>query len=306
MLLSQLEETTSHRLRWNNAPTAQQFTEPQDRMLNTPDTSLITSLGTLRPLWPTMLSGLWPLPSQKQLPSSINMIYVHYQLSSVIGALSPSAVLGYKGILLILGIFLAYCDHVARGLLNSASVVDELGGLTFSAVMCSGLKVTNWAPVTRYDAVWVMAFAFPNAAAKVCMEKQKSHKGILLIFGIFLPYETMRVRLKQFNDSRFVGMSIYNVVRLCVITASISLIFGNQENLTFDFVCLAIVLCSILSMGLFIVPEMKEILQHLRRDSQMVKSLTASLVNREEGARHQQRNLNDNEQFKKQMAEMED
>ncbi|KAK3720464.1 hypothetical protein RRG08_058354 [Elysia crispata] len=116
------------------------------------------------------------------------------------------------------------------------------------------------------------------------------HKGILLIFGIFLAYETLRVRLKQVNDSRFVGMSIYNVV----------------ENMTFDFVSLTVALCSILSMSLIIVPEMKEILQHLRRDSQMVKSLTASLVSREEGERHQQRNLNENEQFKKQMAEMED
>ncbi|KAK3720465.1 hypothetical protein RRG08_058354 [Elysia crispata] len=132
------------------------------------------------------------------------------------------------------------------------------------------------------------------------------HKGILLIFGIFLAYETLRVRLKQVNDSRFVGMSIYNVVRLCIITAPISLIFGNQENMTFDFVSLTVALCSILSMSLIIVPEMKEILQHLRRDSQMVKSLTASLVSREEGERHQQRNLNENEQFKKQMAEMED
>ncbi|KAK3782043.1 hypothetical protein RRG08_066441 [Elysia crispata] len=38
------------------------------------------------------------------------------------------------------------------------------------------------------------------------------HKGILLIFGIFLAYETHSVRLKQVYDAIFVGMSIYNVV----------------------------------------------------------------------------------------------
>ncbi|KAK3787204.1 hypothetical protein RRG08_053314 [Elysia crispata] len=47
--------------------TAQQFTEPLDRMLNTPDISLITSQANLRTLWPMMLSELWPLPSQMQL-----------------------------------------------------------------------------------------------------------------------------------------------------------------------------------------------------------------------------------------------
>ncbi|KAK3790628.1 hypothetical protein RRG08_043913 [Elysia crispata] len=49
----------------------------------------------------------------------------------------------------------------------------------------------------------------------------------------------------------------------------------------------------------------KEVLQHPLRDGQMVKSLTDSLVNREEGERHQ-RNLNENEQLRKQIAEMED
>ncbi|KAK3792375.1 hypothetical protein RRG08_045919 [Elysia crispata] len=46
------------------------------------------------------------------------------------------------------------------------------------------------------------------------------YKGILLIFGIFLAYETRSARLKvqQVNDSRFVGMSIYNVVaRNCAV-----------------------------------------------------------------------------------------
>ncbi|KAK3721594.1 hypothetical protein RRG08_030638 [Elysia crispata] len=43
--------------------TAEQFTERLDRMLSTPDISLITSQGTPRPPWPKMLSGLWLLPS---------------------------------------------------------------------------------------------------------------------------------------------------------------------------------------------------------------------------------------------------
>ncbi|KAK3752042.1 hypothetical protein RRG08_059510, partial [Elysia crispata] len=80
---------------------------------------------------------------------------------------------------------------------------------------------------------------------------------------------------------------------LCIITAPISLIFSNQEKATFDLVSPAIVLCSFLSMGLIIIPE---------RDGQMVKSLTASLVSREGEERHQ-RNLNEDEQLKNQIAE---
>ncbi|KAK3761458.1 hypothetical protein RRG08_022058 [Elysia crispata] len=50
------------------------------------------------------------------------------------------------------------------------------------------------------------------------------------------------------------------------------------------------------------VETIREILQHSKRDGQMVKSLTASLVSREEEERHQM-NLNENEQLKKQIAE---
>jgi len=39
-----------------------------------------------------------------------------------------------------------------------------------------------------------------------------SYKGILLLFGILLAYETRSIKVKQVNDSRFVGMSIYNIV----------------------------------------------------------------------------------------------
>ncbi|KAK3740073.1 hypothetical protein RRG08_021359 [Elysia crispata] len=55
--LEQLEET------------AQQFTEPLDRLISTPDISLITSQCILRSPWPKMLSGLWLLPSTVYLPS---------------------------------------------------------------------------------------------------------------------------------------------------------------------------------------------------------------------------------------------
>ncbi|KAK3778099.1 hypothetical protein RRG08_056420 [Elysia crispata] len=66
------------------------------------------------------------------------------------------------------------------------------------------------------------------------------YKGILLIFGIFLAYQTQSVRLKQV---------------LCVITDPIALISSNQEKATFDLVSLAIVLCSLLSVDPIIVSE---------------------------------------------------
>ena len=42
--------------------------------------------------------------------------------------------------------------------------------------------------------------------------------GLLLIFGLFLSYETRNMTVRDLNDSRYVGMAIYNVaVSMCVM-----------------------------------------------------------------------------------------
>ncbi|MCL4142934.1 UNVERIFIED_CONTAM: hypothetical protein GTU68_039480, partial [Idotea baltica] len=74
-----------------------------------------------------------------------------------------------------------------------------------------------------------------------------TYKGILLIFGLFLSYETRSIKLKQINDSRLIGMSIYNVVVLCLITAPVTLVISAQPNAAFTFVALAIIFCCFLS-----------------------------------------------------------
>ncbi|KAK3801073.1 hypothetical protein RRG08_027277 [Elysia crispata] len=48
------------------------------------------------------------------MDSGVTIHQLCYQLSSVIGALRPSAALGYKRILLIFGIFLAFENQIGR------------------------------------------------------------------------------------------------------------------------------------------------------------------------------------------------
>ena len=62
-------------------------------------------------------------------------------------------------------------------------------------------------------------------------------------------------QVKQINDSRLVGMSIYNVAILCIITAPVTLVIADQQNATFAFVALANVFCCYLSMALVFVPK---------------------------------------------------
>lgn len=66
-------------------------------------------------------------------------------------------------------------------------------------------------------------------------------------------------QVKQINDSRLVGMSIYNVAILCIITAPVTMVIADQENATFAFVALANVFCCYLSMALVFVPKVRNV-----------------------------------------------
>lgn len=85
------------------------------------------------------------------------------------------------------------------------------------------------------------------------------YKGLVLVFGLFLAYETRSVKVRQINDSRYVGMSIYNVVVLCLITAPVTLVIASQQDAAFAFVSLAIVFCCFLSMALIFIPKVSKL-----------------------------------------------
>nr|CAD7406403.1 unnamed protein product [Timema cristinae] len=86
----------------------------------------------------------------------------------------------------------------------------------------------------------------------------------MLVFGLFLAYETRSIKVKQINDSRYVGMSIYNVVVLCLITAPVTMVIASQQDASFAFVALAVIFCCFLSMALIFVPKVIEVIRHPR------------------------------------------
>ena len=83
------------------------------------------------------------------------------------------------------------------------------------------------------------------------------YKGLILLFGLFLAYETRSIKIKQINDSRYVGMSIYNVVILCLITTPVAMVISSQQDASFVFISLAIIFCSFLSMALIFMPKVR-------------------------------------------------
>ncbi|XP_060812342.1 gamma-aminobutyric acid type B receptor subunit 1 isoform X1 [Bombus pascuorum] len=131
-----------------------------------------------------------------------------------------------------------------------------------------------------------------------------SYKGIILVFGLFLAYETRSIKVKQINDSRYVGMSIYNVVVLCLITAPVTMVIASQQDANFAFVALAIIFCCFLSMALIFVPKVIEVIRH-PKDKAESKYNPDVGMSKEDEERYQKL-LSENDELQKLIAAKEE
>ncbi|XP_078721635.1 gamma-aminobutyric acid type B receptor subunit 1-like isoform X7 [Lampetra fluviatilis] len=86
------------------------------------------------------------------------------------------------------------------------------------------------------------------------------YKGVLLLLGIFLAYETKSMYAEKINDHRAVGMAIYNVAILCMITAPVTMILTSQQDASFVFTSLAIIFSSFITLAVLFLPKMRRIL----------------------------------------------
>ncbi|KJH41375.1 7 transmembrane receptor [Dictyocaulus viviparus] len=84
------------------------------------------------------------------------------------------------------------------------------------------------------------------------------YKCLLLVFGLFLAYESRNLKLRYVNDSRLVGLAIYNVAILSLVTGPVTtLLIRGQPNANFAFVAVTVLLCTYISLGLVFVPKLR-------------------------------------------------
>lgn len=90
------------------------------------------------------------------------------------------------------------------------------------------------------------------------------YKGLLMVIGCFLAWETRHVSIPALNDSKYIGMSVYNVVIMCVIGAAISFVLADQQNASFIIISVFIIFCTTTTLCLVFVPKLID----LRRNPQ--------------------------------------
>lgn len=104
-----------------------------------------------------------------------------------------------------------------------------------------------------------------------------AYKGMLLIFGAFLAWETRNVSIPALNDSKHVGLSVYNVVIMCVMGnllelfigsirnsfneiifftgAAIALVLSDHKDAVFVLISIFIIFCTTATLFLVFVPK---------------------------------------------------
>ena len=90
------------------------------------------------------------------------------------------------------------------------------------------------------------------------------YKGILVICGLFLAYESRNVKYFYINDSRFVNITMYVVVILIGIGAPLSLVLAIHYtiNASYGVAVFAICIACYSSLSILYIPKVNNICSH--------------------------------------------
>jgi len=104
-----------------------------------------------------------------------------------------------------------------------------------------------------------------------------AYKGILLLFGLFLAWETRNVTIPALNDSRYIGMSVYNVVVLSIIGAIVAIALDGSMyyEAPYAISSLCLIVCTTATLLLVFVPK---IYQFLMKDETLTTQASSMHV----------------------------
>jgi hypothetical protein len=74
------------------------------------------------------------------------------------------------------------------------------------------------------------------------------------IFGCFFAYETRHVTITALNDSKHIGICVYNVLLMCTTGSVISFIVKNK-NISFVLITIFIFCCTSVTLFLVFIPK---------------------------------------------------
>ena len=101
-----------------------------------------------------------------------------------------------------------------------------------------------------------------------------TYKGFILLVGLFLAFETRKVKIKSLNESRFIAMSVYGAVIVSVTLTPIGFWLQNFPNVQYGIIGIMIMLSTSLILGLIFVTKVSQLYQVLCYSYHLVHSGT--------------------------------
>lgn len=83
------------------------------------------------------------------------------------------------------------------------------------------------------------------------------------IFGAFLAWETRHVSIPALNDSKHIGLSVYNVLIMCIMGAAIALVLSDRRDAVFILISVFIIFCTTATLCLVFVPKVRLVVPKL-------------------------------------------
>ena len=77
----------------------------------------------------------------------------------------------------------------------------------------------------------------------------------MLAFGVFLAWETRNVCVPGLNDSRYIGLSIYNVVFPCALGMTVISIVKDVPDVRYVVQSVLVVFCTTVTLCLVFIPK---------------------------------------------------
>ena len=80
--------------------------------------------------------------------------------------------------------------------------------------------------------------------------------ALLLIFGSFFAWETRKVQIEALNDSKEIGICVYNIMIMSVISVPISRLLPLlQMDVSFGVISIAVLVCAVTTLLLVFGPK---------------------------------------------------
>ncbi|XP_063700563.1 gamma-aminobutyric acid type B receptor subunit 2 [Culicoides brevitarsis] len=92
------------------------------------------------------------------------------------------------------------------------------------------------------------------------------YKGLLLVVGVYMAWETRHVKISALNDSQYIGISVYSVVITSASVVVLANLLAERVTLSFIIISVFILISTTATLCLLFLPKIRDIWRKDNRD----------------------------------------